>query len=677
MKKEKRPRKKSIKFNLIVLPISVLFVTLSVIALSASGFNRVSLLTLMREASFIITNYSLDRLSENQLSLDTINGMLEDKIKVAADLVLDAEFDLSNEEMKKIARIAGVDELYYYNAQGEITYTADAYLGWVAPPDHPVSLFLKSNDRVLYEEIRKDSDSDNYLKYGYAKTASGGLVQVGIDAARVHALSEAFSYQSLVTGLTESDSIVYALFIDKNALAIAHSNEERIGLDLSTDPGTQKALNGERYGSEYFYEAEEVPVYDVLVPWIVDGEILGALNIGVSMKSVYVAISQILLIIISLGVGGFILLGSVLFKSSNGAIKTLLTLKNATIKMEHGDFSEPIESKLLRKKDEFGDIANAISKMQLTMKDIISHIHTSSLELASSSEELSAMSEQSSAVSSEVARTIEEISKGASDQAKDTELGAHAVNELGELIMQNSANMEQLNHSANEVSTLKDQGFIILDELVEKTTISSQASKEVHEVILSTNESASKISNASEMIKSIADQTNLLALNASIEAARAGDAGRGFAVVAEEIRKLAEQSTTFTQQISGVIKELTGKIQTAVATMSEMEHIVASQSESTLDTKAKFDGIASAMKNMEAILTNVNTSSAQMNAKKEEIIGVIDNLSAISEENAAGTEEAAASVEEQTASMIEIADSSITLAKIAEQLKEQVMHFKI
>ncbi len=86
-------------------------------------------------------------------------------------------------------------------------------------------------------------------------------------------------------------------------------------------------------------------------------------------------------------------------------------------------------------------------------------------------------------------------------------------------------------------------------DLHHKTEQNNQAAQNIYEIIISNNEGASKIETASSIIQNIATQTNLLALNAAIEAARAGDAGKGFAVVSDEIRKLAEQSSSFTSEI--------------------------------------------------------------------------------------------------------------------------------
>lgn len=74
-----------------------------------------------------------------------------------------------------------------------------------------------------------------------------------------------------------------------------------------------------------------------------------------------------------------------------------------------------------------------------------------------------------------------------------------------------------------------------------------------------------KINNVAGFIKNIAEETKMLGLNASIEAARAGDAGRGFGVVAEEIRKLSDES----KQTVGQIRELTGKINSSIATTAQ------------------------------------------------------------------------------------------------------------
>ncbi|WHH60552.1 methyl-accepting chemotaxis protein [Petroclostridium sp. X23] len=333
-------------------------------------------------------------------------------------------------------------------------------------------------------------------------------------------------------------------------------------------------------------------------------------------------------------------------------------------------------TKYAQRKDEIGTVFRALMIMQQSFSNIIKNVSGDSQEVKSSSMELTEIIQQILASSEEVARSIEEIAKGADEQAKHTEEGVVHINELGGLIEEDQQCVKDLNICTDEIVTLKDEGLDVLKDLVEKANSSKKASKDIHEIILGTNESAEKIESASLMIKNISDQTNLLALNAAIEAARAGESGKGFAVVAEEIRKLAEQSNAFTGEIAAIIQELTKKTGHAVDMTESVEQIVASQTESVKKTSERFDGIAIAIEKMKNVIEMLNKSGVEMDTKKDRMIGIVENLSAISEENAAGTQVSSAAVEQQAASMGEIANASKTLSKLAEKMEESISKFK-
>ncbi|OEF97940.1 methyl-accepting chemotaxis protein [Desulfuribacillus alkaliarsenatis] len=368
----------------------------------------------------------------------------------------------------------------------------------------------------------------------------------------------------------------------------------------------------------------------------------------------------------------FILLHFIVLKPINNVLKLVEELSEYNL--SDTDISD--NQKYANRNDEIGVLISSLMTMKNNFVQIVKEVSEHSKKVEAFSGDLKIVSEKSAMASEEIAKTISEIAGGANNQAKDTEEGAFHINELGELVDNDQLMMTRLNSSVSDVTQSKDAGLKIINELNEKTKASNQITESVSSIIKNTNESTERIVNASQKIKGIADQTNLLALNASIEAARAGEAGKGFAVVAEEIRKLAEQSNQFTDEIAKIILELTDRTRQAMDAIKEMDAIVDSQTKSVEDTNERFKGIANAIEDIKKVIETMNQTKEGMNQKNSEVINIMNNLSAVSEENAAGTEQAAASVEEQKAVMESLLKASLDLSGVAEQMDESISKFK-
>lgn len=670
--------KRSIKMNLIVIPLIIVFVSILGIGSVSSYLIKDSMLDQMRENGLELVEQVAHQIEISKISSETINEMIEDNIRAVGKSVITYQDQLSNELLMQLAEDLSADEINVFNEAGEVIFSnlAEENIGWVVPEDHLAQVILKENKTELMEDIRKSLSSEDYYKYGYVKNPNGGIIQVGIIANRIQELSGKLSYQTIIEKSTQENSLVYALVIDKNLKAIAHSNRDRIGIDL-TDEGSQvAAVDGKPYTSEYFYDVEQVRVYDVLVPLVIDGDHIGAVNVGLSMETVDAAIHKNYLLVSILGIVFFIILGYILFKKCHDVVKSLGGMKAYLNAISSGDFTSEIPDKYSHAKDELGEMAGAVKTMQRSIKEMIGKIAHTSEQLAVASQQLTSTSEQSATAANEVAKTIEEIAKGANDQAKDTEKGAVTAAELSEIIEEDLKDMMEINKKIDRLKILKDEGVDAIRQLTSNTHESNEAIKSIHAVILQTNESVERIGTATKIINSIAAQTNLLALNAAIEAARAGESGKGFAVVADEIRKLAEQSTSSVKEIDEVIQSLQNNSRDAVTVMENVAQVINEQVKHVSKSDDKYQGIASTVEEIKLVIDKVSHSVRYMEQKKNQVAELIENLSAISEENAAGTEEASASVEEQTAAMEEIAHACKVLARLAEEMQESITLFK-
>ncbi|HLN64016.1 MAG TPA: methyl-accepting chemotaxis protein [Symbiobacteriaceae bacterium] len=343
-------------------------------------------------------------------------------------------------------------------------------------------------------------------------------------------------------------------------------------------------------------------------------------------------------------------------------------------RLADGDFTQGYA---LRRSDELGDMAVALTHMQSSLRSHIGAVQAATGEVAAAAMHLSdgaSRTDQSREVIAEAfTRTLSDVETATGRQQESLQSTRQVVGQLvaavDQIARSSTHQATEVGQASNVVEEVAGQANVVSEgiaKLAQAVEEAAAAAVGGHETvggalsgIRSTKASvdtagttvrdlgqrSEAIGKIVEEISAIAAQTNLLALNAAIEAARAGEAGRGFAVVAEEVRKLADRSVRSAHEIGTILASVRDGVVLAVKAMDEGAVTAGEGASRANEAQAALNQILAAVQTSRDEARTIRSAVDALVQGHEHLGKTMQTLAAVTEENSAAAEEMAAGSE--------------------------------
>jgi methyl-accepting chemotaxis protein len=355
--------------------------------------------------------------------------------------------------------------------------------------------------------------------------------------------------------------------------------------------------------------------------------------------------------------------------------KPVVKLSASAEQIAEGNLS--VEDIHIRNKDEIGDLAVSFNKMLGSLKIIAEKTMQSSYGVAASAQELMAGSEAASSASEEIVASMQNVSTGIQKQKFSIDSISSAMDETSAEIEQIASNMQYVSNNAQTLSNLSNKGNGALADVINQMEKISTRSEDSVKAVKLLEGMSQKVETITSMITEVSGQTNLLALNAAIEAARAGEQGRGFSVVAEEVRKLAEQSSSAANEISNIIRSMNDQIGSIVNIIEDEASEVYAGTKVVSQANSSFDEISKGVEGIISQVQGVSAATQQITSGIEQVVAATGEILESASNNSSSVQNISLAIEEQAASVEIISNKAAALAELAVELDSTVSIFKV
>ncbi|MGO4888551.1 methyl-accepting chemotaxis protein [Anaerobacillus sp. MEB173] len=354
--------------------------------------------------------------------------------------------------------------------------------------------------------------------------------------------------------------------------------------------------------------------------------------------------------------------------------KPLTILRNTMREVREGNLQHTID--IHTTIPEIVSLHKSYDAMIGQMRLMLNELTDTTTELETTGEELKKSSDSALTLSHQLIEAIHSVKTGAEQTAGSSEKSANRFSDMNMKVKELLNNMGIIFTSSEDMNHSAKQGEENITKLIQTITTYEEDFNHMTKTIQNVKTHSSSISNLVGLIKGIAEQTKLLALNAAIEAARAGEAGKGFAVVANEVRKLAEQATNTTEEITNSIK---GMEHITIQASQEFEQMLSKTSANIAaanEAKNSFDELM-------LEINIVNNRISEMKGELQDLHHVLpqlelatENFTSISQETLASAEEMYSTSGEQIVQMETTHQIGLQLMKLSESLTSITKRFK-